>query len=101
MGINYYARPQGMDCACKDIHIGKSSYGWRFLFYENDRFKTFPQFKLWLENTSYDIMNEDGEYISKLDLLDKIESKQKENNPKQFEYCKNVDGYRFTRREFS
>ena len=34
----------------REIHLGKSSAGWLFLFRDNEEFHTYPQFKRWLED---------------------------------------------------
>lgn len=47
------------------------------------------------------IKNEYGEEVSPNELLELIETKQKENNPDDFTWDKNVGGYRFTDKDFS
>ena len=110
MGTNYYAVKRKPCLYNREIHIGKSSYGWLFCFQENDEFHTFPQFKKWLENNvdtgEYVLFDEYNQEIKKEELLELIETKQNDensrNNPDNFnEYCKNVDGYRFSDSDFS
>ena len=50
MGTNYYAIKKKPSLYNREIHIGKSSVGWLFLFRDNEEFHTYPQFKKWLEN---------------------------------------------------
>lgn len=113
MGTNYYA-VENRPSINSGIHIGKSSIGWKFLFhrvgkYENyiteEPLNTFPQWKKFLteqtENGTIVIMNEYNEIISLKYLLDLIASKQSEDNPDNFYYADNIDGYRFTDGEFS
>lgn len=49
-------------------------------------------------NNEIVILNEYDEEVSLIDFLDLVEEKQKEKND---EYSKNVNGYRFTDRNFS
>lgn len=115
MGMNYYAVKK-KPTITEPIHIGKSSAGWKFLFNTINgipgkwdlQINTYPQWKKWLEDNTgsdkdkeYVILNEEDEIIDVKDLISKIEEKQKENNPDNFTYAKNVDGYRFTERDFS
>ena len=85
MGTNYYAvkkRPT----INEPLHIGKSSAGWKFLFQEINKYNSFD----WdLEIHTFEQWK---------DFLDLVEKKQKE---KHDEYSKNVNGYRFTDRDFS
>jgi len=105
MGTNYYAVEKSYKYNRNEIHIGKSSGGWKFLFHSCDEFRTFPQFKHWLEECvdteKYLIFNEYGENVSKDELLELIESKQKTDSPDQYKYCMDIDGYRFSDRDFS
>ena len=110
MGTNYYAVRKKPSLYNREIHLGKSSIGWLFLFQEQDDIHTFPQFCKWLENNvdtgEWVLFNEYNEEVSKEYLLNVIESTQKNprcrDNPDNFKYgCKNVDGYRFDMRDFS
>ena len=63
---------------------------------------TFEQWKKFLEtNNEIVILNEYDEEVSVKEFLELVEEKQKENNKENFAYCKNVNGYRFTDRDFS
>lgn len=109
MGTNYYAvkvKPS-LDRA---IHIGKSSAGWLFLFHDCEQFHTYPQVKTWLhENVTlkkeYVLMNEYDEEVDVEDFIELVQKKQNDkncrSNPENFEYARNIDGYRFEDREFS
>jgi len=105
MGTNYYARKKKPRIVkiYDELHLGKSSVGWRFAFKETDEIKSYPQFLKWLEDNKidYDIFNEYGEKISIKKLIKFIEEKQKFNNPDNFKYDKNIDGYRFSSEDFS
>ena len=113
MGTNYYA-VSSKPTVCHPIHIGKSSMGWKFCFnrvdvwdnYISDEpLNTFPQWKTFLEEQAAAgniiIMNEYDEVVSLDEFLALVESKQKENNPDDFTYSDNIDGYRFESGEFS
>ena len=109
MGTNYYAVRRKPSLYDRHIHIGKSSCGWLFLFQDCDEFHTYPQFKKWLDEevpNEYVLFNEYNEEITKEELLDIIDTKQKDehnlSNPENFEYnVKNIDGYRFSDSDFS
>lgn len=110
MGTNYYAVRKKPSLYGRTIHLGKSSVGWLFLFRDNDEFHTYPQFKKWLENNvdtgEYVLFNEYNDEVSKQELLELIDTKQKDerciSNPDNFIYdTKNIDGYRFTNNDFS
>lgn len=112
MGTNYYAvrtRPTIED----PIHIGKSSMGWKFLFQtHNDKWEnppvvwnTYDQVYEWLyqntvQSNNYVIIDEYDEIISFDDFVALVEEKQKEDNPGNFDYSRNVNGYRFSDGEF-
>ena len=111
MGTNYYAvrnRPTVED----PIHIGKSSYGWLFLFQtQNDTWRepkvvwnTYNQVKEWLykhtvEQNDFVIMNEYDEIVSYEDFFELVDEKQRDphnlKNKDNFVHDRNVDGYRF------
>ena len=112
MGTNYYAVKKE-PTVLSPIHIGKSSMGWKFCFHKVCRFEnyineeplnTFPQWKKFLEeqtaNGNIVIMNEYDEIVELNYLLELIESKQSEDNPDNFTWSDNIDGYRFIDGEF-
>lgn len=109
MGTNYYAIRKKPCLYGRTIHIGKNSCGWLFLFHDCDEFHTYPQFKKWLNEEvpkEYVLFDEYNEEITKEELLDLIDTKQKDehclSNSENFNYnVKNIDGYRFSNRDFS
>lgn len=110
MGTNYYL-VKNRPSIDSGLHIGKSSIGWRFLFHkppiwETDKpLNTFEQWRDYLKETTdagtHVIMNEYDDIVSYDWLMELIESKQKEDGPDMFQYCENVNGYRFSDSEFS
>lgn len=113
MGTNYYVVKKE-PTVLSPIHIGKSSMGWKFCFHKvcsfenyisDEPLNTFPQWKKFLEeqtsNGNIIIMNEYDEVVELDYLLKLIESKQSVNNPNDFTYADNIDGYRFESGEFS
>lgn len=77
-----------------NVHIGKSSAGWKFLFDKNEKeWKTFAEYKSWVEN--YQIRTEYQEEVSQEEFWEKVESKQ---NCKSSvgEHCTDLDGYDFS-----
>lgn len=57
--------------------------------------------KEYTDNDTIVIMNEYDEEVSLTDLIELIQRKQLEENDENFEYCDNVEGYRFTTGDFS
>ena len=74
-------------------------------YFSNDALNTFPQWKRFLEkqtsNGNIVIMNEYDKVVPLDEFLALVERKQLENNPDDFTYADNIDGYRFTGDEFS
>jgi hypothetical protein len=107
MGTNYYLRkPEGETCEhCgradryEELHIGKSSAGWKFCF--DNWYKEIPSFDAWKEilNKYPDkIFNEYNERITVKELIELIEAKQKGGRSEidsSHEY-EDKDGYRFS-----
>jgi hypothetical protein len=110
MGTNYYL-VKNKPSTDSGLHIGKSSFGWRFLFHKPsiwdfDRpLNTFEQWRDYLKETTesgtHVIMDEYDKIISLDDFLEMVANKQKEDKPDMFEYCENVNGYRFSSSKFS
>lgn len=111
MGTNYYL-VKNRPSIDNGLHIGKSSAGWRFLFHkpsiwDTDKpLNTFEQWRDYLKETTVDkkthvIMNEYDEIVPYEKLMELIKNKQKENKSDMFQYCENVNGYRFSDGEFS
>ena len=117
MGTNYYVTKNGPSVQTP-FHIGKSSCGWLFNFqYQGDTWcdppvvwNSYEELLQWLQkytvdNPEYVIIDESDEVISLDDFKDMVEFKQNDercrNNPDNFHYSDNVNGYRFTRGEFS
>ncbi len=82
MGTNYYLHQQKGDIctSCgkgetqEELHIGKSSIGWKFIF--NPRFSSFKQWREVLEKSPDQIFDEYGQKISLFDFYSKVKSKQ-------------------------
>ena len=111
MGTNYYAVERKFAIHRNILHIGKSSAGWKFLFqgyqdYELDwdkphiNINSIENWKDFLNNSTYGILNEYDEEISYDDFFKLVEEKQKEQNKNNFSDCANVNGYRFSYRDF-
>ena len=110
MSTNYYLVKNRPSINSR-LHIGKSSCGWRFLFHKPSLWEcgrplnTFEQWRDFLKETTeagtHVIINEYDEIVSYDWLMELIENKQKENRHDMFEYCDNVNGYRFRDGDFS
>lgn len=114
MGTNYYVVPNRPSVA-EPIHIGKSSMGWMFLFHDvNEPYRDVPivwhsyeEVKNWLQRYTVDtdkyvILDEYDGVVSFDEFINHIQEKQIscKNNPDNFTFCRNVNGYRFDDREF-
>lgn len=109
MGTNYYL-VKNRPSTDSGLHIGLSSYGWRFLFYKQSSLEsdvplnTFEQWRDYLkettENGTHVIMNEYDETVSFDDFIKLVEEKQSFHKSDMFDDCENVNGYRFSSREF-
>lgn len=116
MGTNFYAVPN-RPTTYAPVHIGKSSLGWLFCFQSQNTtgiddieivWNTYNQVKDWLykwtvENPVYVIIDEYDETISFDQFFEMVDRKQKDEfnqNPDNFTYSRNVDGYRFNDGEF-
>lgn len=117
MGTNYYAVRNRPTCS-RPIHIGKASMGWMFLFEAKNEnwsdppvvWNSWDQVKDWLyeytvKSTEFAIIDEYDRVISYDDFLQMVEERQEDeicrSNPRNFEFCRNVNGYRFDDTEFS
>jgi len=115
--MNYYA-VRNRPTIESPIHIGKSSYGWLFCFQtQNETWRdtpvvwnTFDQVKDWLykhtvEKEEYVILDEEDTIIPYDQFIKLVEDKQKDefcfSNSDNFKYSLNVNGYRFSDRQFT
>ena len=112
MGTNYYA-VRNRATTEPPIHIGKSSIGWKFGFQAQNNpwheppivWNTYEQVYEWLykntvESDAYVIMNEYDEVVSFNEFIEIVEQRQSNNNPNDFTYSRNVNGYRFNDDDF-
>lgn len=116
MGTNYYVHTSTCKDACEhcsaaeQLHLGKSSIGWRFSFQAEPEWPREQAYSLWLERAkSGEIRDEYGEAITLDELLALIESKQDGQNHVTYVSPTwgrsnadfDCDGYDFCDREFS
>lgn len=112
MGTNYYA-VKNRPTTTRPIHIGKASIGWRFHFQaQNEKWddppiiwNTYEQVCEWLykntvEDDKYVIIDEYDEIVPFKEFIHLVEEKQEINNPDDFVYAMNVNGFRFSDEEF-
>ena len=116
MGTNYYA-VRNRPTTGYPLHIGKSSAGWLFCFQQHNEtwreppviWNTYDQVKEWLkrytvDSKEYVIIDEYDRIISLDEFISIVEDKQNDehcrNNPDNFTYSRNVNGYRFSDDEF-
>ena len=115
MGTNYYA-VRNRPTTSEPVHIGKCSIGWMFNFQAHNEkwndppivWNTYNQVIDWLrkytvESQEFVILDEYDRIISLDDFIEMVQEKQKsdKDNPDNFSYSRNVDGYRFSDGDFS
>ena len=103
MGTNYYTKIKECEhCGrFEEVHIGKSSFGWKFCFALNDKkyYKNFKELKEFLKDKV--IKDEYNQEISLEQFLDLVEAKQdSKNNQTDYEAI-DISGYTFQDGEFS
>lgn len=102
MGTNYYARiSECKECGrFEEIHLGKSSYGWKFTFALNGRkyYATVEEMKDWLRGKT--IKDEYDREITQKEFWDMVAEKQKVENPSHDSHDIWIKGYHFVDGEF-
>lgn len=96
MGTNYYLETDFCHCCGKPkskIHLGKSSAGWKFLFRKTRYVKSYEDFLEFIKKGV--IVNEYEVPVSELEMIDLIQTKQKEKS-QGFD----IDGYDFLDTDF-
>src|SRR5690348_2560358 len=120
VGTNYYVHTPTCKDACEhcsaseQLHLGKSSIGWRFLFQADPEWPREQAYSLWLERAkSGEIRDEYGDAITLDDLLAFVARKQGDRSHTATRpqlasavYARGdadfeCDGYDFCDREFS
>ncbi|MFH1226784.1 MAG: hypothetical protein V1701_02635 [Planctomycetota bacterium] len=110
MGMNYYLKGAGCPCCAntRGIHLGKSSAGWKFrLQYDEDKYKNWDEMKSFISQPGTKITDECGDEIPISEFVGLVEGKQSEIKPntedldKYREYFLIIDGYYFSREDFS
>jgi len=107
MGTNYYIRENVCEhCgrAADEVHLGKSSFGWRFTLQANGLrfYKNWDEMKKWLHGKR--IYDEYDEPIFVQDFIELVESKQDTIDPQSdtgYEFMQEINGYKFYDCEFS
>jgi hypothetical protein len=106
MGTNYYVKENCIHCKkSEEIHLGKSSGGWKFSFQYNDGqyYKNITEMKKWLKGKK--IFDEYGKRCSQKDFWSLVKAKQHEVLSHAEEYPSESDfiinGYSFTNCWFS
>lgn len=104
MGTNYYAK-MNICPTCKrpdeEVHIGKSSHGWKFMFQLNGKYyKNITELKQFLSDKR--IEDEYGGTVTIDDFWKMVEEKQKEKGEGGTDRDLIViDGYDFYERDFT
>lgn len=86
MGTNYYTKSKCECCGAisedRNLHIGKSSVGWKFLFapYPEQGLTTWKAWRHYLAKTGAPIFDEYGTQHTLAKLIYLVESKQKPDN---------------------
>ena len=97
MGTNYYAHINKCKCCGKAeevIHIGKTSYGWRFGLDVSENnieyFTDYKSFKKFIHSEDIDLLNEYGDRVT-LELLYATIEERKDKQGHE-DHAKSVDG---------
>lgn len=104
MGTNYYAKIN-ICPTCKrpeeEIHLGKSSYGWKFMFQYNGgkMYQTAEEMRRWLVGKV--IEDEYGKRVSQKAFWKMVHDKQNQQGGKTHDGTMKIEGYDFFDREFS
>ena len=104
-GLDYYVDIE----EARRLHIGKSSWGWLFNFQDQNEWHSYEQFKNYIldpKNMEGKIIySESSEIFTPEEMLKIIDDKQNDErnhqNPDNFKYSKNINGYRFSYGDFS
>lgn len=83
MGTNYYLTPYQ-----HQIHIGKSSAGWKFMFRAHEDIESYSDLLDKLDTKEYYIINEYNEIVEIADFMKIV--KERGDNPRR--YTKEVGG---------
>lgn len=107
MGTNYYAVSRKPKLNRDFLHVGKSSAGWMFLFHgyldEPLIIKSIEDWYKTIREKDLVIFNEYGDEVELNDFINMVMKMQVDNsdNPENFAYdVVNVDGYRFSFKDF-
>lgn len=98
MGTNYYLRYNYCPCCGhprSELHLGKASHGWRFIFNKTNEIQNFEDFKNFIERGT--IYDEYDRIVSYTELIELINYKQKEKIDID---CELIDGYVFSDSDF-
>jgi len=103
MGTNYYTKiKECKHCGrFEEIHLGKSSAGWKFCFNLNGGkyYKNYEELKEFLQDKV--IKDEYGKVVSFETFIKLIKNKQSEKNDQNDYGAINISGYIFYDCEFS
>ena len=104
MGTNYYAVQKRPSLYRTMLHLGKASAGWKFLFhgYMNNDFtiKSIEDWKNYIRSKDLVIIDEYDTIVNRNKFFKMVEDFQSNENPDNFKDAVNVEGYRFSFREF-
>ncbi len=101
MGTNYYAKINVCKVCHrseKEVHLGKSSYGWAFTLQANGYkyYKNWEEMKEWLKGK--EIIDEYGDKHEIEDFIIWVEKRKDIKDPEYVDYGSNfkiIDGYKF------
>lgn len=98
MGTNYYLNTNHCPCCGKartETHLGKASYGWKFLFHKTGQVVDYNSFCEFIKTGV--IKDEYGRDVNPEELLTLIRYKQADKDHPNVEI---IDGYNFLGGEF-
>ena len=107
---NFFLRKKDDIKRKMELHIGKCSAGWRFLFHqeeiENNVIDTYGKWKDLINQEEYEVWDEYDILVNKEELFDMIDKKQVDtlsegHSTSYYGHFISKDGYDFCRGEFS
>lgn len=111
MGTNYYL-VKTKPTLVAPLHIGKYSGGWKFVFHYVNKYDTDWEVELhdyeeWVEfleelmdRKEAVILDEYEEELNFIEFISMVQKAQRNENPDNFTYARNINGYRFETGEF-
>ena len=102
MGTNFYMQTRAENGRCRDVHLGKSSYGWTFSFhgyrdeYDGQKITNFFEWNKFIAeelDKGGIIFNEYDDIVDHIELIEQIEAKKDGRNHTDYVQDRSKPGY--------